>query len=137
VRVADDAAGVNPVGERGGAPHRLDGMKYLTYADQSVLIGDEAADTLLRFSALLAEKGHADAVSLNAIGNDGDAMVTSFVLGSGTNLMSASTSSTLPEPDNRAGLDYMNEKIALLVAPPAAQPTDEEWNAAESFDSNL
>jgi len=115
-------------------------MKYLTYADQSVLIGDEAADTLLKFSALLAEKGHADAVSLNAIGSDGDAMVTSFVLGSGTNLMSASTTSTLPEPDNHDGIAYMNEKIALLVSPPTAQPSaepSEEWDAAGSFDSNL
>jgi hypothetical protein len=113
----------------------VSGMKHLTYADQSFLIGDEAADTLIRFSALLAEKDHADAVSLQALGNDGDAIVVSLVLGSGTNLMAATTSSTLPEPDNKEALDYMNEKTRLLTSTPHAQPDDGNWSAADGFDT--
>jgi len=112
-------------------------MKHLTYADQSVLIGDEAADILIRFSALLAEKGHADAVSLNVLGNEGDAIVASFVLGSGTNLMAASTNSTIPEPDNTEGIDYMNAKIRLLTSSHTAEPSSEAWPAAEEFDTHL
>jgi len=112
-------------------------MKHLTYADQSVLIGDEAADVLIRFSALLAEKGHADAVSLNAIGNEGDAIVASFVLGSGTNLMSATTNSTIPEPDNSEGIEFMTRKIELLISPPQASPNSDDWPAAEEFDTHL
>jgi hypothetical protein len=110
-------------------------MKHLTYADQSFLIGDDAADTLIRFSALLAETDHADAVSLHALGNDGDAMVVSLVLGTGTNLMAATTSSTLPEPDNTAGLDYMNEKIRALTSTPFAQPHSDDWSAADGLDT--
>jgi hypothetical protein len=110
-------------------------MKHLTYADQSFLIGDEAADALIRFSALLAEKGHADAVSLQAIGNDGDAMVVSLVLGSGTNLMAATTSSTIPEPDNSEGLAYMNEKIRALTSTPMAHPHNDDWSAADGLDA--
>ena len=109
-------------------------MKHLTYADQSVLIGDQAADTLIRFSAVLAEKGHADAVSLNAIGNEGDSIVASFVLGSGTNLMSATTNSTIPEPDNGEGVEAMEQKMQILLSPPPAQPDSGEWPAAEEFD---
>jgi hypothetical protein len=112
-------------------------MKHLTYADQSVLIGDLAADTLIRFSALLAEKGHADAVSLNAIGNEGDSIVASFVLGSGTNLMSATTNSTIPEPDNAEGVEYMNRRIELLIAPPPVSPQNDDWSTAEEFGTQL
>jgi hypothetical protein len=112
-------------------------MKYLTYADQSVLIGDEAADMLIRYSALLAEKGHADAISLSVIGNDGDAAVASFVLGTGTNLMATSTNSTIVEPDNREGIDNMRAKIDLLESPPAAEPDTGSWPVAEDFDTHF
>jgi len=111
-------------------------MKHLTYADQSVLIGDEAADVLIRFSALLAEKGHADAISLNVLGEDGDATEASFVIGSGTNLMTASTNSTIPEPDNEKGLAVMHEKIERLLSPRIAEPSNDTWPAAEEFDSH-
>jgi hypothetical protein len=112
-------------------------MKHLTYADQSVLIGDEAADVLIRFSALLAEKGHADAISLNVLGEDGDESEASFVIGSGTNLMTASTNSKIPEPDNEQGIGVMREKIERLLAPRTAQPSNETWPAAEEFDSPI
>jgi hypothetical protein len=112
-------------------------MKHLTYADQSVLIGDEAADTLVRFSALLAEKGHADAISLNVLSEDGDTTEASFVIGSGTNLMTTSTNSTIPEPDNHKGIGVMRDKIERLLAPRTAQASDEPWPAAEEFDNHL
>ena len=112
-------------------------MKHLTYADRSVLTGDEAADLLVQFSALLAETGHADSVTLNALGTDGDAIVAKFVLGSGTNLMSASTTSKLPEPENSEALTYMTEQIALLTTPAAAVPSDSEWRDTDHLDSTL
>lgn len=112
-------------------------MKNLTYADRSVLTGDEAADVLVRFSALLADTGHADSVTLNAIGAEGDAIVAKFVLGSGTNLMSATTTSRLPEPENREAVDYMNERMTLLATPAAAVPSDDDWRSTEAFEANL
>ncbi|GAB2453871.1 hypothetical protein HD599_002885 [Conyzicola lurida] len=112
-------------------------MKHLTYADRSVLTGDEAADILVELSAILAETGHADSVTLNALGDDGDAIVAKFVLGTGTNLMSASTTSQLPEPENREAVAYMNEQIARLTIPAAAVPSDDEWHSAEPFEANL
>ncbi len=111
-------------------------MKHLTYADKSVLVGDEAADAIIQFSALLAEKGHADAVTLNAIGSDGDAVVASFVLGSGTNLMAETTTSSLPEPDNSEGVVYMKDKIDLLTSPPQIRPNADDWSPGE-FEEHL
>jgi hypothetical protein len=110
-------------------------MKFLTYADRSVLIGNEAADTLIEYSARLAEHGHADSVALNAIGTDGDDIVASFVLGSGTNLMAESTSSKLPEPDNADGLGYMKEKLEEMSSTHTVKPDAEAAGDTKAFDN--
>jgi hypothetical protein len=100
-------------------------MKHLTYADQSVLVGDEAADTLVRFAARLSDTSHADTVIMNAIDSGGDFIVASFVLGAGVNLMAQTTSSPLEEPDNREAVEYMNARMDQLDSPATAQPIHE------------
>jgi hypothetical protein len=110
-------------------------MKFLTYADRSVLIGNEAADTLIEYSAVLADTGHADSVELNALGTDGDDIVASFVLGTGTNLMAESTSSRLPEPDNAIGVHHMKDKIDELSSPHYIKPDTESLGETTAFDS--
>jgi hypothetical protein len=110
-------------------------MKFLTYADRSVLIGNEAADTLIEYSAVLAEHGHADSVALNAIGADGDDIVASFVLGSGTNLMAESTSSKLPEPNNADGISYMKERLVDMSSTHPVQPDAEAIGDTKAFDT--
>jgi hypothetical protein len=105
-------------------------MKLLTYADRSVLIGDDAADALIHYSALLADSGHADSVVLNALDTDGDEIVASFVLGSGTNLMAATSTSKLPVPSNVDGLNYLKQKIENLTSSHNIQP-DPEANSAD------
>jgi hypothetical protein len=102
-------------------------MKLVTYSDKSVLVGDEAADSLVRFAALIADKGRADAVSLNVIAPDGEAIVTSFVLGSGIAVMAESTNSPLPEPDNDQTVATMNAKLEELASSPRALPTSEPF----------
>jgi hypothetical protein len=99
-------------------------MKHLTYADQSVLIGDEAADTLVRFAARLSDSNRADTVTMNAIDGNGTVIVASFVLGAGVNLMAQTTSSPLEEPDNTEAVDYMRARIGELASPTNAQPVD-------------
>jgi hypothetical protein len=109
-------------------------MKYLTYADRSVLIGDDAADLLIRYSAVLAETGHADSVALSVLNQDGDNIVASFVLGSGTNVMTASTSSTLPEPANEDGINYIKGKLDDLTSSHNIQPDHEASTDDDTFD---
>jgi hypothetical protein len=108
-------------------------MKLLTYSDKSVLVGDEAADALVRFAAFIADKGRADAISLNVIAPDGEAIVTSFILGSGIAVMAESTNSPLPEPDNADAVHVMNTKMEEL-AMPRALPDSEPWPEDPSVD---
>jgi hypothetical protein len=112
-------------------------MKHVTYADKSVLTGDDMADILVKYAAVLAETGHADTVSLEAVGADGDSVTTTFVIGTGTNLMVETTNSSLPEPDNAQGVQEITGRIERLVQPATAQPASEPWTPLEDIAAEL
>lgn len=99
-------------------------MKHITYADTSVLVGDDAADTLLEYAATLARHQSADALELEALGSDGHDIRATFLLDSGASLLAASSRSQLPEPDNAAAIRYMRERIALIGRPARGFPLD-------------
>lgn len=80
-------------------------------ADKSLLIGDEAADLLLEYAALLAQIGRGDSVRIRAIGVDGDEVTVGFLLNSGTVLLVETSTSTLPEPDNAGVARYMRQRL--------------------------
>lgn len=101
-------------------------MKHLTYLDRSVLVDDEAADLMVRYAVALANTGHADSVALRGFGADGDEVTLTFVLNTGTELMSEVTHTAMTEPDNREAVEYMRQKLALIVSPPNSQPSDAE-----------
>jgi hypothetical protein len=100
-------------------------MKHVTYAEKSLLIGDEAADTLTEYSAMLANLGRADTVTLKAFGADGDDVEATFVLDQGTILMAESTHSSIPDPDNAEAVRGMRETMMRLSSPAGALPPDE------------
>lgn len=93
-------------------------MQHLTVESKDLLIGDEAADVLTRYAALVAERGLGDRVRLHAISDDGDDVVATIVLSGGTTFLTESTHNNLPEPDNAEAITYMRERIARLTAPP-------------------
>lgn len=84
----------------------------MTMADKSLLIGDEAADLLLSYAALVAKVGGGDQVQIRAIGADGDQVTVGFLLNSGTVLLIESAGSALPEPDNSDAEAYMRDRMA-------------------------
>jgi hypothetical protein len=86
-------------------------MKHLSMADKSLLVGDEAADTLLEYAALLARLSSGDSLRLRAIGADGDEVTATLLLNSGTVLIAETSTSSLPEPDNGAAVSYMRGRI--------------------------
>ncbi|GAA0964022.1 hypothetical protein [Frigoribacterium faeni] len=86
-------------------------MKHITFASKSLLVGDDAADTLLEYAALLAQSGQADTVELNAINADGNAVVATFLLDAGASLMAESTTSEIEAPDNAEAIEYMRSEI--------------------------
>jgi hypothetical protein len=100
-------------------------MKHITFGDKSLFAGDEAADLLLEYAALLASRSDADTVTMRVMGPDGNESDATFLLDSGAPLMAESTNSSLPALDDSAAISYMREKIALLSSPPAVQPHDE------------
>jgi hypothetical protein len=96
-------------------------MKHITYADKSLLVGDEAAETLTEYSAALARAGSADTVTLAAYGPDGSDTEGTFVLNQGTVLMTETISSSIPEPNNADVVARMREAIMRLRSPSPVQ----------------
>ncbi len=80
-------------------------------AEKSFLVGDDVAETLIRYAALLGKVGSADSVSIRSLGVDGELVEALFLLNSGTVMMAESTHSDLPEPDNSDALQYMHDQI--------------------------
>jgi hypothetical protein len=104
-------------------------MKHITYAHKSLLVGDEAADTITEYAAALARHGSADTVTLAAYGADGDDVEGTFVLDQGTVLMAETTHSSIPEPDNADVVMQMRGNILRLSPPNPVQPPDETMPA--------
>lgn len=105
-------------------------MKQVTYADKSVLMGDDAADVLLEYARLLADNGRADSVTLRAISPDGNTVHTSFLLGPSAAMLVESTNSDIRVPDNDDTVADMKERIAA-IARPAPAATEERWSGPE------
>jgi hypothetical protein len=95
-------------------------MQHITFADKSLLVGDEAARVLLEYAAALGGHDQADTVVLQAISSDGDDVEATFLLNSGSPLMAESATTRAAEPDNSDALDYMYSKLKLIKFPPYA-----------------
>lgn len=80
-------------------------------AEKSFLVGDDVADLLIRYAALLGKVGSADSVSIRSLGVDGEVVDAHFLLNSGTVMMAESTHSSLPAPDNSDAMQYMRDQI--------------------------
>lgn len=100
-------------------------MKHITYAEKSLLVGDELADLILQYGAHLASNGVADTVTVHAYGADGDEVIATLLLDSGSNIMAESTNSRMVEPDNAAVVAFLQERIRLFSSPPASLPSDD------------
>jgi len=96
-------------------------MKRITYSDKSVLVGDEAAETLVDYAAMIARIGSAGSITLAAIGANGDEIEATFLLTQGTILMAETTTSTAPEPDNVHAIQYMNDRLYAILSPTQVQ----------------
>lgn len=110
----------------------------MTYADKSLLLGDETADALIRYAAALTRNGTADSVEVNAVSSDGDDVVATFLLGPGAPLMAETARSSLPEPENAEATQRMVDRIAELDHAPAGRPLDldDTNDYVETFDED-
>lgn len=94
------------------------------YAEKSLLMGDEVVDLMMEYAVLLARKGSADSVSVQAIGADGDEVTATFLVGPASIMVSESARSTLPVPENAPAISYLKEQIGLIREPPQAHGLD-------------
>jgi hypothetical protein len=85
-------------------------MKHVTYAEKSLLVGDDVADLLIRYAAQLAAYNRSDVVTLRAIGADGNDVDASFLLNGSTMLMVESATTTATEPENHIAAGYLIER---------------------------
>lgn len=91
-------------------------MKHVTFAEKS-LVGDDVADLLLEYAALMAANGHADTVNVRAFGADGQEVVATLLLNNGAPIMAETSHTSMVEPDNAEALEYMRERITLMTSP--------------------
>jgi len=101
-------------------------MKHLTMADKSLLVGDQTADLLMEYAALLARQGSADTIEVQAIGDDGDTVTVTFLLNSGTVLLAETSTAAFQEPDNSAAIEYIRASIDRIENPPMVRGYDDE-----------
>jgi hypothetical protein len=100
-------------------------MKHVTYAEKSLLIGDEAADLLMSYATVLGRTHGTDSVTLQAIGIDGNEVGATFLLNPSANLMVETTNTTATEPDNETVSEYMRQRISGLTEPYELVPDPE------------
>jgi hypothetical protein len=100
-------------------------MKHVTFAEKSLLVGDEVADLLLEYATLVATSGRPDTVNVRAFGSDGQEVVATLLLDQGVPLMAETSQTSMVEPDNAEALDYMRERIKLMTSPRLVGPVDD------------
>lgn len=86
-------------------------MKHVTFAEKSLLVGDEAADLLLEFARLIGQRGGSDLVTMHAIGPDGNDVDATFLINASTVMMAETASARLTEPENADAEGYMSARI--------------------------
>ena len=103
-------------------------MRHVTYADKSLMIGDEATETMLEYAAALVNAGKADTVDIKAWSNDGQEVVATFLLQTGAPVMAETVHTSMNEPENWEAVAYMREHIAKLQR---EQPPVQHENPAQ------
>lgn len=105
-------------------------MRHITFGEKSFLLGNEAADAVLKYAALLAQHHTADTVTLNAISSDGDEVMVTMLLDTGAPLMLETTHNSQPEPENSVAVSYMAAQTGQLTGFSVAVPDDASSIAA-------
>ena len=109
-------------------------MKHVKYAEKSILVSDDTADTLMEYARLIAEEDAAETVTLQAISPDGNTVDATFLLTSSSEIMVESTNTDLDAPDNAEELRRMRERIEGRTRSASAE-TEAPWAADEEAEA--
>ncbi len=92
-------------------------MKHVTYAEKSLLVGNQAADLLMSYATVLGRSNSTDSVTLHAIGADGNEVDATLLLNPSSKLIVESANTSATEPDNELVEEYMRERVNRLTQP--------------------
>ena len=95
-------------------PYSVARVKELVFAGRSLLVGDDAADAVVEYTAVLARSASADTVELRALTSAGERVDAYLVLDAAAPVMALTTASAKAEPDNLHIVQYMHEAIHRL-----------------------
>jgi hypothetical protein len=87
-------------------------MRQLQTAHISLEIGDDAAELLLEYAALLATAGRGDVVELHGFDAHGKTVDMSLLLNGASVLSTTTSASSALEPDNRHTVEYLHSQLA-------------------------
>lgn len=86
-------------------------MKSITYGEHSWLLGDEAADVLMEYAVVLAQRETADSVEMRVMDTEGRDQRVRFLIGPATMMTSELIASTRDEPENADSIAAIRERI--------------------------
>ena len=86
-------------------------MQNVSVAERPLLMGDHVADLLLVYAAVLGATTSADTVKVRVVGHDGAHRTAQLLLNGASRLLSETSSSQVPEPDNAALEAYLQQRI--------------------------
>jgi hypothetical protein len=92
----------------------LQSVKHVWFGQKAVFLGDDAADALVSYAAHVAQVRTGDSVDMRGINTEGNEVVTTFLLNTGTTLTAETTNLDLPVPDNSAAIEYIRGRIAMF-----------------------
>lgn len=98
----------------GGITPIVGRMKELVFAGRSLLVGDDAADAVVEYTAVLSRSSSADTVELRALTPTGRSVEAYYVLDGAAAVMAQTADSSEPEPDNTHIVQYMRDAIHRL-----------------------
>jgi hypothetical protein len=87
-------------------------MKHVWFGQKAVFLGDDAADALVSYAAHVAQVQSGDSVDMRCINSEGNEITTTFLLNAGTSLTAETTNMSAAEPDNRAAIEYIRDRMA-------------------------
>jgi len=105
-------------------------MKHVTVGEKALLMGDDAADTLMEYARLLSDTSAADTVTLRAISPDGNTVDVAFLLNASTVMLVESTNTDVDPPANEEAVQEMRDRIDAITRPSSAI-VDDGWEGLD------
>lgn len=110
-------------------------MKWIDYAGTRLETSDAIADAVIQYAVALARHGIADHVHIPVVTANGSIAQYDMLLGPASQLIALPAVSAVSDPDDRALLDDLAERIRLLEPIRAvAEPIDEVDDGVGDFE---